>query len=419
MTRSRFLPAIACFFIAATINATAQGSCPVDKSTSYNVKICSPQPRELVATRVTASFSAYSANSPITAAIVNGKKYDVNATEIAMDVTSDLFLASNEPRSINVQVWNANGEKSEETVFIYAGATPGTCKLKEKDVLNWCDPGLTGTVTSPVKIVANVNWSTFSGHIKVYADGVERYNGNSAEVYTLVDLALGAHNIVIQAWDYRGVLLREERSVTVVSRDSACAPMSGDGVQICQPVAGQSESAPLRLTARTSSGGAPITYMRLYRDALPIWEGEYSRIDTDLHYGLLEDRTAQYGLVAWNQLGQAFVDVKNVTVKGFMPPPFCAIPADRTVTLCAPSPGAMVPSMAIVSARARWEGKKISAFRVYVDYEVKFPFGTGSSSIDSIYWLMQLSPGTHRVVVVAWTLDGDVMVSEEKRITVY
>ena len=102
-----------------------------------------------------------------------------------------------------------------------------------------------------------------------------------------------------------------------------------------------------------------------------------------------------------------------------MPPPFCAIPADRTVTLCAPGPGDVVPSNAIVSARARWDGKKISAFRVYVNYEVKFPFLTSSSSADSIYWMMELSPGTHRVVVVAWTLDGDVMVSEEKKITIY
>jgi hypothetical protein len=160
--------------------------------------------------------------------------------------------------------------------------------------------------------------------------------------------------------------------------------------------------------------------MRLYQNDKPIWEGEFKSIDTDIHYGLtgLSTGPATFGMVAWNSQGAAFVDAKNATLQGYMPPPSCAIPPNQTVVLCSPLPGDVSPAPGMVSARAYWPGKQISAIRVYVDYVNRLTVMLGLNQ-DSIYERVTFSPGQHKVVVVAWTDAGDVMVSKETTITVY
>jgi hypothetical protein len=230
----------------------------------------------------------------------------------------------------------------------------------------------------------------------------------------------GAHNIVVQAWNSQGNLMREERSVSVVDRNSLCAPMTSDGVQLCQPAENEKQNAPLRMTARTKETSVPITYMRLYRNDKPIWEGPFKSMDTDVHYHRLglSGGQATFGLVAWNSQGAAFVDTSTAEVFGYMSPPSCAIPANQTVVLCAPGPGDVSPTAGIVSARAAWAGKQINAIRVYVDYANKLTVILGRNQ-DSIYERVTFAPGQHRVVVVAWTDVGDVMVSKETIVTVY
>ena len=229
-------------------------------------------------------------------------------------------------------------------------------------------------MTSPVKIVAATSTDRFVSHVKVYVDGIERYSATDDQVYTYLNLTPGGHTLTVQGWDGFGNILREERSFTVVEREPLFAAMASPGVQLCRPQENETTDAPLRLTARTQAGSVPITYTRLYRDSQPVREGEFNRIDTDLHLGPLgiPEGTATFGMVAWNAQGAAFVDTAAATVKGYMSPPMCEIPATQTLMICGPGPGDVVPARAIVSARARWQGKTVTAMRVYVDYEDRY-----------------------------------------------
>lgn len=79
--------------------------------------------------------------------------------------------------------------------------------------------------------------------------------------------------------------------------------------------------------------------------------------------------------------------------------------------------GGVASAQAVVTARARWQGKTISAMRIYVDHDnisTQLPGGEGAF----ISHTVDLRPGQHRIVVVAWTSTGDVLISEERLVTV-
>jgi hypothetical protein len=423
LRRLCLLMAVVCLTTFASAQTGEAGSCPVD-TRERNIKVCSPAPDSRVPARFTYSFSAYSPSAPISAIRISsaGRVFDFqpNANQFARDITIE-HIPRYENYGVLAQMWDVNGIYYETFIFVWVRKTAGTCVFPlAQGVVNMCDPTATGTVTSPVKIVANSYSPWFVSHIKVYVDGLERYFADDDEVYTYIPMTPGAHNVVIQSWDSQGNLARSERSITVVDRKTFCAPMNGDGVQLCQPQEGEVGNSPLRLSARSSGIAVPITYLRLYRDAQPIWEGEFKSVDTDVHFQQLgsPEGAATFGLVGWNAQGAAFVDTASATVKGYMAPPNCAIPEDQKVVLCYPSSGDVSPTAGLISARARWDGKRISAIRVYVDYVNKLTVGLGQRQ-DSIYERVTFAPGAHKLVVVAWTDAGDVMVSPETLITVY
>lgn len=418
---------VAFFFLTTFAAGQSQPSCAVDTSSNFNVKICSPKNTERVPGRFTLSFSAHSGSSPLTAIKINAwpganeeHNFTANSSTFARDVTMNL-MPIYESYGILVQAWNANGEKAEAWVAPYVRKTAGTCPYINDFQMNLCEPAASAVVTSPVKVVANaLSLMRPVSHVKVYINETERYFANDDEVYTYIGVPPGNHTITVQAWDSFGWQVLDQRSITVVDRQSYCATMTNPGVQLCQPQENETTNAPLRLTARTNAGSVPITYMRLYRDSQPVWEGDFSSINTDLHLGQLglEAGTYTFGMVAWSQQGAAFVDTAQATVKGYMSPPMCAIPPNQTVVICAPGPGDVVSASTIVSARATWPGKRITAMRIYVDYQeilTEFP----NADAPYIYKAIHLEPGQHRIVVVAWTNFGDVMVTPERKVTVY
>lgn len=415
---------VALLFVCSGTFAASQGSpgtCPVDTSSPQNIKICSPRADDRVPARFTYSFSAYNAGAPIATIRISTSnnlfEFHPGTNQFARDLTLE-YIPQYENYGILAQMWDANGLYYESYIYVWVRKTAGACPFPKGDrSLNVCEPAMTGSVTGPLKIVASAYSPWFISHVKVYVDGIERYFADDDEVYTYIPVAPGAHTVTVQAWDSQGVVLRDERVVNVVDRNATCSALTNPGVQLCLPEESSTVNASLRLSARTLAGSVPITYMRLYRGSDPVWEGEYNSIDTDVHYQLLglPAGTATFGIVAWNQQGAAFVDTATATVQGFLSPPTCAIPDDRTVALCYPGPGDIVPQAATIAARARWDGKSISAIRVYVDYQNKYTemFFRG----DSIYARVTLTPGPHRIVIVAWTTDGDVLISSERFVT--
>jgi hypothetical protein len=51
--------------------------------------------------------------------------------------------------------------------------------------------------------------------MRIYVDNVSKYVVSAASINTYVSMASGTHNLVVQAWDATGAVLKKSQAVTV------------------------------------------------------------------------------------------------------------------------------------------------------------------------------------------------------------
>lgn len=80
---------------------------------------------------------------------------------------------------------------------------------------------------SPVRFVASASSSRPITSMRIYVDGVSKYQASSSKVDTYVSLAAGYHNVVVQAWDSGGYVMKNAFGMTVKNSPTSPAPSSG------------------------------------------------------------------------------------------------------------------------------------------------------------------------------------------------
>ena len=170
------------------------------------VTITSPQNGSTVSSPVHVVASATSAN-PITFMRIyvdNIDVYDIAANRIDTSVSM-----SPGTHNVIVQAWDSKGTVFKAPITITVSAPPPPPGVTVSSPRNGA------TLASPVHVVAaatSVNPITF---MRIYVDNISVYGSATSKIDTLVNTSTGAHNVIVQAWDSKGTILKTPVSITV------------------------------------------------------------------------------------------------------------------------------------------------------------------------------------------------------------
>src|SRR5207248_1110404 len=173
-------------------------------TTNRTVLICSPQNGATLQTPV--QITAQVNDS----AAVTGVKIYVDGTSVwsgsSKDVNATLNLSAGTHR-ITVKAWDSAGSFSS-TINITvssSGGGGGTCTGSTTNrTVTICTPVANSTTSSPVHITAAVTDSRSVSAVKIYIDGVSKYQTMSKQIDTSLSMSAGSHRITIKAWDSAG-----------------------------------------------------------------------------------------------------------------------------------------------------------------------------------------------------------------------
>jgi Big-like domain-containing protein len=248
------------------------------------------------------------------------------------------------------------------------------------------------TVTSPVHVVATATSANPITSMRIYVDNVSVYVKAANRIDTSVPMAVGRHNVVVQAWDSKNAVFKSLITITVGSAPPPPPPTGTSGVVISSPANGATVSSPVHVVA-TASSANPITTMRIYVDNVSVFVVSSNKIDT-----LVNMAAGNHTVVvqAWDSKGTVFKSQITITVGTAPPPP------PTGVTVSSPHTGATLGSPVHVVATAA-SANPITAMRIYLDNVSVF-----ANSTNRIDTMINVAAGLHNMVVQAWDSTGAV-----------
>lgn len=164
-----------------------------------------------------------------------------------------------------------------------------------------CAPASGSTVNSPVHFIAAAKSTLPITTMRIYIDNVSAYSTSAASLDVSLAVASGTHNVVVQAWDSSGAVLKAS-PITLTVLPSQCSA-SGVGVTVCSPTPGATVTSPVHVTAAAKSATAPITAMRIYVDNVSLYTANAAAIDTSL---AISSGTHSMVVQAWDSTGAVF-----------------------------------------------------------------------------------------------------------------
>jgi len=272
--------------------------------------------------------------------------------------------------AVLVRAWDDSGAFGDHTIYVTAKDLKPTVAISTP--VNNADVG------TPVNIRARSSPTAgqqISGW-KVYVDGTTAYSaGSVSSINANVAMHLGSHSVVIRAWDTSGAYGDQTLALTVSSKPA---------VTVSTPLAGFNLISPTNVQASaTASSGHWMTGWAIYLDGRQVFsDGSVGTVNTSVSAS-----TGTHTLVvrAWDSSG-AFgdqtlsVDVQKVAVN-----------------IGNPANGASVTSPAEVDALGT-SANSITGWEIYVDSIPWF----GQNSGEAVNAALDMSPGTHSVLVRAW-----------------
>jgi acid phosphatase len=253
------------------------------------------------------------------------------------------------------------------------------------------------SINNPVRVVAEtVDQQAEVLTTAINVDNQELYLAYGNRVDTDLNLAPGAHHIIVRARDILGTNFESAADVNVLPGTAPPAAVF-PSITLDSIFDGPSSSSPLHLVAALNST-LPASAMIVYSDDREVLRTFSGSLDT-----YLDLRAGRHHIVinAWDSAG-------NLTSKDGM-----VTIADRiescneykprvSVTICSPdssNPAPGVPFHFVAAARS--DGQTITAMIVYADgKEIQ---RTHANYID---FQAKLAPGTHQMVVNAWDNTG-------------
>ncbi len=174
-------------------------------------------------------------------------------------------------------------------------------------------PAPGATTGSPVPFVASASSSRPITAMRIYVDDQSVFSNQSNNLNTSIQLANGAHRVVVQAWDSSGAVFKFPETITVnSSTPPPPPPPSGLGVSVTSPADGSTVGAPMHVVASASAGN-PITAMRIYLDSTDMFTVNSNQLDTTVSAS-----SGSHSLVvqAWDSTGAVYKQALTVNVSG-------------------------------------------------------------------------------------------------------
>jgi hypothetical protein len=173
--------------------------------------------------------------------------------------------------TVVARAWDTSGAYGSQTISV--AVTPLRPAVSVSTPTDDLDVG------SPVNLIASASPSP--GHTinkwSVYVDGTNAYNaGASTSINTNVDMANGAHNMLVRAWDTSGAFNDQNLFLTVSSEPA---------VAVATPLPGWNGNSPFVVQASaTPSSGHTITGWYVYLDGNAVYNaGAVNSINTNVN----------------------------------------------------------------------------------------------------------------------------------------
>lgn len=257
-------------------------------------------------------------------------------------------------------------------------------------------PANGSVVSSPVQFVASATSSNSAYPItamRIYVDNVSAYTVNASSLKTSLSLAGGTHSLVFVAWDASGQAYTKSIGIIVGTASTTV------GVTVSSPVDGSVASSPVQFvaSAKSSNSAYPITAMRIYVDNVSAYTVKASSINTSLP---LAAGSHSLVFVAWDASGASYTERSNISVRST---------TLGGVTISSPANGSSNSSpVQFVATATATTGNTITAMRIYVDYISAYAVSSASLNTS-----LNLTSGTHNIIVQAWDNKGTVYKAAE------
>lgn len=193
--------------------------------------------------------------------------------------------------------------------------TPSPSGCSATSGVKICAPVSGSTVGSPVQFVAAAASGAPITAMRIYIDGVSAYTGSTSSLNTSLPVAAGTHNVIIQAWDTTGAVVKSSVTINVGTPSpnpppTACQAAT-TGVTVCSPAQGTATSSPVHFLAAAASGH-PISAMRIYIDGVSAYTTSVASINTSLQ---VASGTHSVIVQAWDSSGAVFKNAQTITVQ--------------------------------------------------------------------------------------------------------
>jgi hypothetical protein len=155
---------------------------------------------------------------------------------------------------------------------------------------------------SPVHFVASASSSAPITAMRIYVDNVSVFLTSANNLNTSIPLAAGVHNVVIQAWDSAGAILKAPETITVGN--------NGGAVSVSSPTDNATVSSPFQVAA-SASAPLPIVAMIAYLDGQIAAQVQANKINAGINAP-----SGSHSLVvqAWDSSGTVYKQALTIKV---------------------------------------------------------------------------------------------------------
>jgi hypothetical protein len=210
--------------------------------------------------------------------------------------------------------------------------------------------------------------------MRIYVDNVSVFLTLSNKLDTLVPLAPGSHNVVVQAWDSTGAIFKAPETIAVTASSGAVA--------VSSPTNNATVSSPFQVVA-SASASRPIVAMIAYLDSQIVVNVPGASMNASVSAG---SGTHSLVVQAWDTSGVVYKNALTISVSASNPiPPGAAVKTKiqnmgtwDSCTVCAGSGGAGQPAqfgMAQFQASPSLSGSS-----------AKFNIGGNTGYADALWW---------------------------------
>lgn len=219
--------------------------------------------------------------------------------------------------------------------------------------------------------------------MRIYVDNNSVYLTSSNQIDTSIAMAVGTHNVVVQAWDSSGAVFKSAETIAVANTPSAT-------VTVTSPTNNASVSSPFQVVASASVSN-PVTAMQIYLDNQLYVTVQGSTLNVPVQAA---KGTHSLVVQAWDSTGATYKNSETISVS--------SATSGTTITATSPTNNATVASPFNVTASASGSNP-ITAMQIYLDSQLVTTVQAASLNTS-----VSAGAGTHSLVIQAWDSTGAV-----------